>query len=74
MEAGVIGDNGYICTVVAHLIECPLLKLHEYVWIFFISGVKIPVVIPRLRGRVIDPLGSLLLFLLGEYKMLPVNE
>ena len=61
---GVIGDNGYICTVVAHLIERSLLKLHEYVRVFFISGVKIPVAILRLRGRVMDPLDSLSTFLL----------
>ena len=56
------------------MIECPLLKLHEYVQIFFIFGVKIPVAILQLRGRVIDPLDSLSPFLLGTDKMLPVNE
>ena len=63
-EARVIGDNGYICTVVAHLIEYSFLKPHKYVRIFFISGVKIPVAILRLRGRVMDPLNSLSPFLL----------
>ena len=45
-------------------IECSLLKLHEYVRILFIFGVKIPVAILRLRGRVMDPLDSLSPFLL----------
>ena len=59
-----IGDNGYICTIIAQLIEYSLLKLHEYVQVFFISGVKIPVAILQLRGRVMDPLDSLSPFLL----------
>ena len=63
-EAGVIGDDGYICTVIAHLIEYSILKLHKYVWVFLISGVKIPVVILQLRGRVMDPLDNLSPFLL----------
>ena len=63
-ETGVIGDDGYICTVIAHLIEYSILELHKYVRIFLISGVKIPVAILRLRGRVMDPLDSLSPFLL----------
>ena len=63
-EARVIGDDRYFCTIVAHLIEYSILELHKYVRIFFISGVKIPVVILRLRGRVMDPLDSLSPFLL----------
>ena len=63
-ETGVIGDDGYICTVIARLIEYSILELHKYVRIFFISGVKIPVAILRLRGGVMDPLSSLSPFLL----------
>ena len=63
-ETRVIGDDGYIRTIIAHLIEYSILELHKYVWIFFISGVKIPVMILRLRGRVMDPLDSFLPFLL----------
>ena len=62
-EAGVIGDDGYICAVIARLIENSIFELHEYVRIFLISGVKIPIVILRLRGRVMDPLDSLSPFL-----------
>ena len=50
-ETGVIGDDGYICTIIAHLIEYSILELHKYVQIFLISGVKISVVILRLRGH-----------------------
>ena len=63
-EARVIGDDGYIRAVITHLIENSIFELHEYVWIFLISGVKIPIVILRLRGRVMDPLDSLSPFLL----------
>ena len=73
-EAGGIGDDRYIRSIIARLIEYSILELPKYVWIFFISGVKILVAILRLRGRVIDPLDSLSPFLLGADKMLPVNE
>ena len=63
-ETGVIDDDGYIRTIIAHLIEYSILELHKYARIFLISGVKIPVVILRLRGRVMDPLDSLSPFLL----------
>ena len=63
-EAGVIGDDRYIHAIIARLIEYSILELHKYVWIFFISGVKIPIAILRLRGRVADPLDSLSQFLL----------
>ena len=58
-ETGVIGDDGYIRTVIARLIEYSILELHKYVRTLFISGVKIPIVILRLRSRVMDPLDSL---------------
>ena len=60
---GVIGDDGYICTVIARLIENSIFELHEYVRIFLISGVKISIVILWLRGRVMDPLDILSPFL-----------
>ena len=63
-KTGVIGDDGYIRAVIARLIENSIFELHEYVRIFLISGVKIPVAILRLRGRVMDPLDSLSPFLL----------
>ena len=61
-EAGVIGDDRYNRAVIARLIEYSILELHKYVRIFFISGVKIPVAILQLRGRVMDPLDSLFPF------------
>ena len=63
-ETGVISDDRYIRVVIAHLIEYSILDLHKYVRVFFITGVKIPVAILRLRGRVMDPLDSLFPFLL----------
>ena len=63
-EAGIIGDDRYISAVIARLIEYPILELHKYVRIFFISVVEIPVAILRLRGRDMDPLYSLSPFLL----------
>ena len=63
-EAGVIGDDRYIRTIIARLTEYSILELHKYVRIFFISGVKIPIVILRLSVRVMDPLDSLSSFLL----------
>ena len=63
-ETGVISDDGYICTIIAHLIEYSILELHKYVRIFLISGVKISVAILWLRGRVMDPLDSLSPFFL----------
>ena len=63
-EAGVIGDDGFIRAIIARLIENSIFELHEYVRIFLISGVKIPIVILRLRGKVMDPLDNLSPFLL----------
>ena len=58
-KTGVIGDDRYICAVIARLIENSIFELHEYVRIFLISGVKFPIVILRLRVSVMDPLDSL---------------
>ena len=63
-ETGVVGDDWYIRTIIARLIEYSILELHKYVRILFISGVKIPVAILGLRSRVMDPLDSLSPFLL----------
>ena len=63
-EAGVIGNDTYICKIIARLIEYSILELHKYVRIVFKSGVKIPVVTLRPRGGVMDPLESLSPFLL----------
>ena len=54
-EAGVIGDDGYFRTIVARLIEYTILELHKYVWIFFESGVKVPVVTLRLGAGLCIP-------------------
>ena len=69
-EAGIIGDDGNFRTIIAHLVEYSILKLHKYVRIFFESGVKVPVVILRLGGGAIDPLGSLSPFLLRVDRLL----
>jgi len=53
-KAGVIGFNGHFCAVVARLIEDPLLELHEYIRILLKSGIQVPNMILRLRGRAID--------------------
>ena len=63
-EDGVISNDGYIHAVIARLIEYSILELHKYVRIFFIFGVKIPVVTLRLRGGVMDPIDSFSPFLL----------
>ena len=62
-KTGVIGDDGYIRAVITRLIENSIFELHEYVRIFLISGVKIPIVILRLTGRAMDPLDNLSPFL-----------
>ena len=62
-KTGVISDDWYIHAVIARLIENSIFELHEYVRIFLISRVEIPIVILRLRGRVMDPLNNLLPFL-----------
>ena len=63
-EAGIVGDDGHFCAVIARLVEHPILELHEYVRILFESGVKVPVVILWLWGGAMDPLGNLPPFLL----------
>ena len=50
----VIGYNGHICVVITHLIETPLLELYRYVRILFESGIQVPIMVLRLRGRAID--------------------
>ena len=62
-EAGVIGDDGYFCTIITRLIEYSILELHKYVWIFFESRVKVPAVTLWLGSVAMDPLDSLPPFL-----------
>ena len=73
-EAGIIGDDGYFCTIIAHLVEYSILNLHKYVRIFFESGVKFPVVTLRLGGGATDPLGSLPPFLLRVDRLLSIKN
>ena len=54
-EAGIIGDDGNFRTIIAHLVEYSILKLHKYVQIFLESRVKVPVVILRLGARLWIP-------------------
>ena len=73
-ETGVIGDDGYICTVIARLIEYSILELHKYVRIFFESGVKVLVVTLWLGGGAVDPLDSLPPFLLQVDRLLSIKK
>ena len=58
-ETGIVGGDGHFSAVVARLVEHPILELHEYVWILFKSGVKVPVVILWPWGGAMDPFGNL---------------
>ena len=63
-EAGVVGYNGHLHAVTARLIKDSILKIHEYVRIFFVSRIKVSIMVLRLRGGVVDPLSDLSPFLL----------
>ena len=73
-EAGIVGYDGHFCAVVARLVKYSLLKLYKYVRILFESGVKVPVVTLWLGGGAMDPLGSLLPFLLRVDRLLSIKN
>ena len=54
----VIGDDGHFGAVIARLIKHAILEHHGYIWIFFESRVKVPIVALGLRGGAVKPLGS----------------
>ena len=58
-KAGIVGDDGHFCAVIARLVKHPILEHHEYIRILFESGVKVPVVALWLWGGAVKPLGDL---------------
>ena len=46
-KARVIGYNGHLRVVIARLIKDSILKIHEYVRIFFVSRIKVPIMVLR---------------------------
>ena len=63
-KTGIVGGDGHFRAVIARLVEHPILELHEYIWILFESGVKVPVVVLWLWGEAVEPLGDLPPFML----------
>ena len=63
-EAGIVGNDGHFCAVIARLVEYSILEFYKYVRILFESRVKVPVMILWLWGGAVDPRGNLPSFLL----------
>jgi len=55
----IIGDDGHFCAIIAHLVKHPFYKYYEYIRVLFEPRIKLPVVVLRLWGRAIKPLGYL---------------
>ena len=68
-KARVVGHNGHLHAVIARLIKDSILKIHEYFWIFFVSRIKVPIMVLRLQGRVVDPLDNLSPFVLKTVRL-----
>ncbi|XP_044367443.1 translation initiation factor IF-2 [Triticum aestivum] len=64
-EAGVVGYNGHLCAAIACLIKDSILKIQEYVRIFFVSRINISIMVLWLRVEAADPLDELSPFMLG---------
>ena len=60
----VIGDNGHFRAIVARLVKHPFREYHEYIRIFFKPRIQLPVVVLRLWGGAVKPLGDFLPMLL----------
>ena len=58
-ETRIIDDDGHFCAVIARLVEHPFREYYEYIRVLFEPRIKLPVVVLRLRGRAIKPLGYL---------------
>ena len=58
-KARIVSDDGHFCAIIARLVEHSFPELHEYIWIFYESRVKGPVVVLWLRGGAVKPLGDL---------------
>ena len=54
----IIGDNGHFRAIVARLVKHPFREYHGYIRIFFIPGIQLPVVVLRLWGGDVKPLGD----------------
>ena len=54
----IIGDNGHFRAIVARLVKHPFREYYEYVRIFFGPGIHLPVVVLRLWGGAVKPLGD----------------
>ena len=63
-KAEIISYNVHFRAIVARLIKDSILEIHEYVRIFFVSRIKVPIMVLRLRGGAVDPLDNLSPFLL----------
>ena len=59
-KAGVIDYNGHFRAIVARLVKHPFREYHEYIWIFFEPRIQLPVVVLRLWGGAVKPLGDFL--------------
>ena len=57
-EDRVIGDNGHFRAIVARLVKHPFREYHEYIRIFFEPRMQLPVVVLRLWGGAVKPLGD----------------
>ena len=65
-EAGIVGNDGHFCAVIARLVEYSILEFYKYVRILFESRVKVPVMVPRLWSGAIGPRDNLPPFLLQK--------
>ena len=63
-KAGVVSYNGHLRAIITCLVKDSTLKIHEYVRIFFVSRIKVTIMVLRLRSGVVDPLNDLSPFLL----------
>ena len=55
----IISDDGDFRAVIARLVEHPFREYHKYIRVLFEPRIKLPVVVLRLWGRAIKPLGYL---------------
>jgi hypothetical protein len=60
----VIGDNGHLRVIVARLVKLSFRKYHEYIRVLLEPRIQLQVMVLRLRGRAIKPLGDFLPMLL----------
>ena len=56
----VIGDNGHFRAIAARLVKHPFCEYHEYIRVFFKPRIQLSVVVLRLWGGAVKPLGDFL--------------